>query len=130
MQNEANNRQAPEPGKVSAFQTIDLPTQVAQLKGEESWQKTGRSARTLYKGEPMRLILNVMQAGSEIKPHQAPGPISVQVLEGQIRFSTEQSTVVLAKGALLILPQQVRHWVEALEESAFLLTVAPLSDQV
>ncbi len=110
----------------SALRTTDLTALALELKGEENWQKTGRGSRTIFKSETMRILLNVMRAGSEIKPHQAPGPISVQVLAGRIEFKTEAETVVLAKGQLLTLQSPVRHSVEALEEASFLLTVSPL----
>jgi quercetin dioxygenase-like cupin family protein len=111
----------------SALLTTDLAALAHELKGEENWQKSGRGSRTIFKSETMRILLNVMQAGSEIKPHQAPGPISVQVIEGRIRFSTEAEAVVLDKGQLLTLQEHVRHSVEALEEATFLLTVSPLA---
>ena len=106
--------------------TTDLTALALELKAEENWQKTGRGSRTVLKSETLRIVLNVMQAGSEIKPHQAPGPISVQVLEGRIRFNTEAGAVELTKGKILTLQAHVRHSVEAIEESAFLLTVSPL----
>ncbi|WP_299701471.1 cupin domain-containing protein [uncultured Pontibacter sp.] len=112
-----------------ALFTTDLPALALELKGEESWQKSGRGSRTIFKSESMRILLNVMQAGSEIKPHQAPGPISVHVIEGRIRFNTEAEAVVLTKGQLLTLQEHVRHSVEALEETTFLLTVSPLASK-
>ncbi|SIR45685.1 cupin domain-containing protein [Pontibacter lucknowensis] len=114
---------------VGALITTDLVALALELKGEENWQKSGRGSRTIYKSEAMRILLNVMQAGAEIKPHQAPGPISVQVVEGSIRFNTETETVVLTKGQLLTLQEHVRHSVEALEEAAFLLTVSLLTSK-
>jgi quercetin dioxygenase-like cupin family protein len=109
-----------------ALLTTDLTTLALELKGEENWQKIGRGSRTILKSETLRILLNVMQAGSEIKPHQAPGPISVQVIEGRIRFSTDEESVELAKGQMLTLQPHVKHRVEALEEASFLLTVSPL----
>lgn len=109
-----------------ALLTTDLTTLALELKGEENWQKIGRGSRTILKSETLRILLNVMQAGSEIKPHQAPGPISVQVIEGRIRFSTDDESVELAKGQMLTLQPHVKHRVEALEEATFLLTVSPL----
>lgn len=55
------------------------------------------------------------------------GPITVQVIEGRIRFSAESQTVTLTEGHMLSLQAGLPHAVEASEESAFLLTVAPTS---
>ena len=106
--------------------TFNLPHLIQQLKEEETWKKSGRGAKTLYKANTMRIVLNVMQAGAEIKTHQAAGPISVQVVAGRIKFLTEEETVELQQGEMLALKEFVKHSVEALEEAAFLLTVAPL----
>ncbi|SIT74815.1 cupin domain-containing protein [Pontibacter indicus] len=106
--------------------TTDLTALAQELKGEENWQKTGRGSRTVLKSETLRIVLNVMRAGSEIKPHQAPGPISVQVLQGRIKFITGAGAVELTNGKLLTLQAHMRHSVEAIEESTFLLTVSPL----
>lgn len=115
----------PHPGSDTPLLTFHFESLNKQMKQEESWEKSGRSAKTLYKTDQMRIVLNTMKAGTEIKPHHASGPISVQVIEGQIRFSTENKSVVLRQGEMLTLQAQIRHWVEAIEEASFLLTVAP-----
>lgn len=113
-------------GSNKALLTTDLTALALVLKEEENWEKIGRGSRTILKSETLRILLNVMKSGSEIKPHQAPGPISVQVIEGRILFNTEADSVELTKGQMLTLQAHVRHSVEALEEAAFLLTVSPL----
>lgn len=126
MKEEAGEASQSGSSQEKALLTTDLTTLALELKGEENWQKIGRGSRTILKSETLRILLNVMQAGSEIKPHQAPGPISVQVIEGRIRFSTEEESVELGKGQMLTLQPKVKHRVEALEEASFLLTVSPL----
>lgn len=107
--------------------TFDLPSLTAQMKQEESWAKSGRSARTLHKTSGMRLVLNAMKAGTEIKPHHANGPISVHCIEGQLKFNTDNESVTLQSGEMLYLQENIRHSVEAIEESSFLLTIAHLN---
>lgn len=104
--------------------TFSLPSIAEEMKLEESWEKTGRSARTLSKAGGMRLVLNTMKAGTEIKPHQANGPISVHCIEGHLKFNTPEESLTLRKGEMLTLKEHIRHSVEAIEESAFLLTIA------
>ncbi|WPP47994.1 cupin domain-containing protein [Catalinimonas niigatensis] len=107
----------------SPLLTYNFPSLIQQMKQEGSWEKSGRSAKTLYKADAMRIVLNTMKAGTEIKTHQANGPISVQVIEGQLKFSTEKESQVLNKGEMLTLQPHIRHSVEAIEETAFLLTI-------
>lgn len=114
-------------GMEASLATFDLPALIRQMKEEESWEKTGRSAKTLHKANGMRLVLNSMKAGTEIKPHQANGPISVHCLEGKLKFHTEKETVTLQQGEMLSLQEYIRHSVEAIEETTFLLTIASLN---
>jgi quercetin dioxygenase-like cupin family protein len=50
--------------------------------------------------------------------------ISVQTLAGHIRLRLPDRTADLPMGQLLVLDQGVRHDVEAVEDSAFLLTMS------
>jgi len=56
--------------------------------------------------------------------HKADGRISVHVLTGHIQLRASGRTFSLRPGGLLAIDQGVPHSVEALEESAFLLTIA------
>jgi len=103
---------------------INLPELISQIKLEDAWKKSDRNAITIFKTNSMRLVLIGLHAGAEMKTHTAPGIISVQVLDGQIRFSTEQQQAELAKGQMLVLHAGIPHSVNAVEESVFLLTLA------
>ena len=57
--------------------------------------------------------------------HRAEGPISIQAIQGKIRVHLpEDSFEELEPGDLLALERCLEHDVEAVEESAFLLTIA------
>ncbi len=103
---------------------MDLNVYRQQLKQEQAWQTSDRNAITLFKSEGMRVVLVGLHNDAELKTHKAPGQISVQVLEGHIRFSTEEQEVELAAGQMLTLHAGISHRVLAREEAVFLLTVA------
>ena len=104
--------------------TFDLPALLAQLKREDTWANAARTGLTLLKGQRLRIMLVALHAGTTIPWHQADGPISVQVVEGTLTFRTEAQALTLQPGQLLTLQAGIRHAVEAVEESAFLLTMA------
>ena len=120
MKEESENKAKSEK-ELNAF---NLSSALMEMKQEESWHKHGRSSRTLHKVGAMRLVLNSMKAGTEIKTHHANGPISVHCIEGKLKFKTEERSVTLEKGGLLTLDELVKHSVEALEETTFLLTLS------
>jgi quercetin dioxygenase-like cupin family protein len=103
---------------------MDLNSFRRQIKEEEAWQKSDRNAITIFKTDSMRLVLIGLQQGAEMKTHTAPGIISVQVLEGKLRFTTEPQTAELGEGQMLALHAGIPHSVLALEEAIFLLTLA------
>ncbi len=66
-----------------------------------------------------------MKLGSYMSHHRAEGPISIQVLGGKVRVHLPDDRMEdLTQGDLLTLERCLEHDVEALEESAFLLTIA------
>jgi len=103
---------------------MDLSEFQDKIKDEKAWKEGDRNAITLFKSDGMRVVLIALHAGSEMKPHTAPGIISVQVLEGKISFITAQQTAELSKGQMLTLHQNIPHSVLAQKESTFLLTLS------
>ena len=104
---------------------FDLVSELQQLRGEESWQReTGRSSKTLAKYPDFRIVLVLMKANTQMKEHRAEGRISIHHLLGKICVHLPDQKVNLTEGQLLVLDCGMVHDVEALEESAFLLTVS------
>ena len=103
--------------------TLDLNREIEQLRSEGRWQ-SGHTAKTLAKYSDFRVVLIVMKTGGHLEKHRTEGRISVQALDGRIRFSTAERSVELAAGQMLTLEQDIPHNVEGIVDSAFLLTIA------
>lgn len=108
---------------IDDFAQFDLLREVADSETKKPWQ-SGHYARTLFKKPDFRAVLITMEKSSEMKEHHADGTISIQVLKGQIRFTAQGKTHVLAAGNLFTLGPSIKHAVEATQDSAFLLTVS------
>lgn len=85
----------------------------------------GRSSETVYGGHEhlLRQTVIALRASSELAEHESPGEATVLVLQGRIRLHAGGASWDGMPGDLLIVPED-RHSVEALEDAAFLLTVA------
>ncbi len=105
------------------FGQFDLTREVENSEQQKPWQ-AGHTARTLFKKADFRMVLISMEKGSVLKEHHADGTISVQVLKGSIGFTVEGETHTLQANSVVTLGASLKHEVEALEESAFLLTIA------
>ena len=103
--------------------TIDLRSFTKQIREEKSWQDSDRNAITVFKTDGMRIVLIALHKNAEMAKHTADGMISVQVLEGQILFTTQEQTIELNSGQMLALHKGVPHSVLAKEETIFLLTL-------
>ena len=107
-----------------ALQSFDLEAEVGRLREEGAWHRGQRNSITLRKGEGMNVVLLVMKAGDRLEEHAAPGPFSLSVREGRIRFEAAEEVVEAGPEALLTCDAGVRHMVEALSEAVCLLTIA------
>ncbi len=103
---------------------FDLTKEVEVLYHDDAWQ-TGISRKRLVRFPDFRISLTAMKAGAKIELHHNPGRISVQTVDGHIRMRAGDQIFDLPKGRALVLDRAVPHDLEALAESAFLLTVAP-----
>jgi quercetin dioxygenase-like cupin family protein len=104
--------------------SFDLSSERELLRQEESYRGGDRNAKTLVKEHGLSVVLTVMRSGARLREHKTAGPISVQTLAGHIRLHALENTFDLPAGHVVVLGGDIVHDVEAVEESAFLLTIA------
>ncbi len=105
------------------YLSFDLQEQIEEIRRESYWQ-SGRNSKTIVKYGDFRIVLTAIQKGTTIREHHSDGRISVQTVIGHIRMHAAGKEFDLPRGHLLVLDRGMRHDVEALEDSAFLLTIA------
>ena len=76
------------------------------------------------------VVLTVLKSNARLHEHKAAGRISVQTIAGHIRMHVESKALDLPADHLLMLERAIAHDVEALEDSAFLLTIAWPEDTI
>lgn len=104
---------------------FNIPEEIEKLHTEESWLRgTGRSSKTLVKYPDFRIVLVAMKANTLMKEHRAEGRISIHALRGHVRVALPDQKVEVPAGQLMALECGIPHDVEALKESAFLLTIS------
>lgn len=127
MENKSNDAtpQRPEGERIlnAPLVEMNLLEFMNQIKDETTWADSDRNSITIFKSDAMRIVLIGLHENAELKPHKANGTISVQVLEGNIKFTTEQQSTQVGKGQMIVLHENLTHRVNALTESFFLLTL-------
>lgn len=95
--------------------------QLEKARGASS----GRSAHTVYGGHEhaLRQTLIALKAGSELDEHETNGEATLQVLHGRVRLTDQTAGWEGSAGDHLVVPKH-RHGLQALEDSAVLLTVS------
>lgn len=103
---------------------FNLTEEIAQLHEEEAWLRTGRNSKTLVKQPDFRIVLIALQKGIHLEEHSADARISIHTLSGHVKLELPEQTVDLPDGHLLVLDRALEHDLEALEESAILMTIS------
>jgi quercetin dioxygenase-like cupin family protein len=101
-----------------------LADEVRTLRGELDHTSGGRAAKTLAKTDGLRVTLVLLTIGATLKPESTAGGASLHVLEGRVRVQAAGQHRDLGPGDLIVLGENLREPVTAIEEAAFIVTVA------
>ncbi|MCZ2893566.1 cupin domain-containing protein [Burkholderia thailandensis] len=82
----------------------------------------GSKSITLMRSDHLEVVRLVLPAGKHIPEHRVPGEITVQCLEGIVKFGTDAGTQLMRRGDMLFLQGGERHWLEAAENASVLVT--------
>lgn len=107
------------------MQRISLDALARQQLEQAARAGGGHTADTAYGGREKVLRQTVigMVSGATLAEHENPGEATVQVLRGRVRLVAGDQSWEARTGDMIFVPQS-RHSLEALEDSAVLLTVA------
>jgi quercetin dioxygenase-like cupin family protein len=109
---------------------FDLLSEIADSEKKKPWQ-SGVYSKTLDKRADFRTVLITMEHGARMKEHHTDGTISIHVLKGSVRINVQGKPNELRTAGLFTLGPSIKHDVEALEDSAFLLTISwPTSEKL
>jgi quercetin dioxygenase-like cupin family protein len=115
----------PSVGKNARMQKFSLDAIAREQAAQAVKAPAGRSAETVYGGHEhaLRQTVLAMTAGSSLTEHENPGEATIVVLGGRVRLTAGGQAWEGRSGDLLVVPDS-RHALEAIEDSAILLTVS------
>ena len=102
---------------------FDVAAIDSELRKENAYQREGHTARTLVSKPDLRVVLVVMKAGARTGEHRADETATIQALSGHVRVRLLDKVADLTAGQLVVMERKLKHDVEAVAESAFLLTL-------
>ena len=113
----------------SPLLSFNLSAELERLRAEEHLWQAGRNAKTLVKYPNLRIVLIGLRPGAHMAKHHAAGPISIQVVSGHVLTHAAGKIFDLYQGQFLSMEVQVPHDLEAVGESAVLVTIAWPGDE-
>jgi len=102
---------------------VNLAEQLATLAQESTWRTSGHNAITLVKQPGLRLVLLRLGPGAKLSEHRTGGPLVLHLLSGSLRFEAGSRVETIRAGELVVLEPAISHAVQALDESACVLTL-------
>jgi quercetin dioxygenase-like cupin family protein len=103
------------------IKVLDLAAETSSIA---SAQDPERTARTLARLDTLRLTLMRLKSGAKVKQHHTDHELSIHTVTGRLLIHTPLERFELSPGHVAVLERGLVHDIEALEESAILLTIA------
>jgi quercetin dioxygenase-like cupin family protein len=101
-----------------------IESEVQNLRHDLEFTSGGRAARTLAKTAGLRVTLVLIKKDFRLNPEATAGGASIEVLAGRLRVQAEGEPWDVGAGELIVLGDNLREPITAVEETSFLLTVA------
>jgi quercetin dioxygenase-like cupin family protein len=109
---------------------IDCLAELLALQNSDSYRTADHAAKTIAKQPGIRVVLIALKPGGRLDEHHTDSPITVHGLKGNVNFTVAEKTFRLTPGVLLAVAWALPHSIEALDESAFLLTIGGRTGQI
>ena len=103
---------------------FDLNEQAQSVLDEARQGNVGRAARTLIKDGPLRMTIVGLTRDGALREHKTPGPVSIDVLNGEVEVTVGDSTQRLSEHQTLVLGANIEHSLVAPQDAVILLTIA------
>jgi len=103
--------------------SFDLAAQIAELRADENYVRTGRVGRTLVKSGQLRLTLTLLAKDAKVATHHAEAPMTLQPLSGRLRYRVGDENFEIGAGELLFFGPGNAEDIQAIEDTALLLTL-------
>jgi quercetin dioxygenase-like cupin family protein len=107
----------------SKLLAFNLPSLIDSMKQSYTWANGELNSIILLKSPEKQIILTAIHEGTEILSFQSNDSVTVQIVEGRLKFHHRKDSFTLNKGQLMTLDENVKYDLTADEETVFLLTI-------
>ena len=112
-----------------SFLVFDVPAMAEKMKHEQNWMNGELNSMILLKTPYKQIVLTVLHDGTEIESFQSNQSITFEIIEGKLMFHTRKESVLLEKGQIIALHENIKYSLTTREDSVLLLTIATGAQQ-
>lgn len=116
-------REAPDERFGGAEHQFDLAAEAASLRAEPRPGRDGHRVITLFRQDPVSLLLFDFEAGGAMADHVADGIVTIHVLTGRAEVRTAEAQHEIPAGSVLVMRPGVRHDLVAPVAAEVLVTI-------
>jgi hypothetical protein len=106
-----------------SVQNLDLPLLIYGMKHEYSSKRGEPKVKILLNNQEKQVLLTLLHASTEIGSFQANESITFQIIEGRIKFQTRKESIVLEKGQMRRLTENIQYRLISDEETVLILII-------
>lgn len=93
------------------------------LEGLVEYQAGKIISLTFVQNDTLSMTLFAFAKGEGVSTHSAPGDAMVYILDGQAEITIGEETLIAAAGDTVVMPTNIPHGLEAIENFKMLLIV-------
>lgn len=103
--------------------SLKLPGLIREMKHDCTWAQGELNAMVLLKSFQKQVVLIALHKGTEINSFQSNESVTIQIIEGKLRFHTRKESLMLENGQLIILNEKVAYRLSTKQDTVVLLTL-------
>ncbi|MGF1922717.1 MAG: hypothetical protein ACQUHE_00955 [Bacteroidia bacterium] len=109
----------------AAIIPVDIPKYIKLLREEDSYQRNGKNAITVFKSDRITITLIALKEGQDFHPGTNEDMVimSVQVIGGTLSFESFGTVSEINEGQLLAIHHQLSFKALAISDTICLLTL-------
>lgn len=113
----------PYPVSRELLQKLDFEALGREMRSEEAYESTLKTARTLVRGSELTIVLVALKEGARLKEHHSSGAATALVIEGEIEFvcPDEEKTFELTSCQSVVFSSAINHSVTARKDTLLLV---------
>ncbi len=101
----------------------DLAGLIEDMKKSQNWAHGDLRTMVLLKMPEKQIVLTAIHEETEIKSYQSSDSISIEIIEGKLKFKTRRKTEILSEGQALTLYENTKYSLTSKMDTVILLTI-------